>query len=182
MKRLEKWAALTFVVAEGQRRLGAMGHTLIQKLFYLLQAAEGVQLGYRFHLYYYGPYCAELWGDLNTLADQGYLSIASNADGLGYRITATDKSQHLVEQYRSSLVELGDKIQQLLDLLGGKPVRSLETMATTFYVYKDWREKGVDAQDSKVVAAVKDLKPHLSEEEIRFGIQTLKKAGFISSN
>ena len=41
-----------------------LGHTAIMKLAYFLQALRNVPLGYNFRLYTYGPYDADVLGDL----------------------------------------------------------------------------------------------------------------------
>ena len=60
VSRIEQLALLVFSIKEGVKCLGKVGHTLLQKLFYLLQYGEGVMLGYKYKLYYYGPYCQDL--------------------------------------------------------------------------------------------------------------------------
>lgn len=179
MKKMERWAALTQVVLQGEKTLGASGHTLIQKLFYLLQEAKDYPLGYRFKLYHYGPYCAELWGDLNTLAELGYLTIQPKGNGQGYQITTTDLGRELVREYRAGFEGLGSMVDELLALLGGEPVRRLETLATTFYVCKDWRQKGITPKDERVIASVRNLKPHLTEQEVAVALVDLARAGLL---
>ena len=57
-----KWTILTLIVKDGMTHKVRVGHTLIQKVVYLLQNALDVDVGYNFKLYHYGPYSEELWG------------------------------------------------------------------------------------------------------------------------
>ncbi|NLU51081.1 MAG: hypothetical protein GXX09_11940 [Syntrophomonadaceae bacterium] len=174
---MNRLLALVYVVTRGQEKMGAVGHTLVQKLFYLLQAGKKVPLGYKFRLYHYGPYCHELWGDLNVLEEYGYLSIKTKSNGFGYEITATDTGRAAVEENRDVEADLQDQVQELLELLGGEPVRKLEALATTHYVCNDWGEKGVNASKEQVIASVLNLKPHLHRSEVEVALTTLEEKG-----
>jgi uncharacterized protein YwgA len=55
-----KWSVLILAVMEGERRETRIGHTLMQKLVYLLQSAVGIEVGYGYRLHHYGPYSEEL--------------------------------------------------------------------------------------------------------------------------
>ncbi|MBC7106883.1 MAG: hypothetical protein H5T97_13210, partial [Firmicutes bacterium] len=159
--------------------VAAPGHTLVQKLVYLLQEAEGLPFGYRFRLYYYGPYCAELWGDLNTLAELGYLTVEAKEGGWGYEIATTDLGRELVAEYQGFLAQFGPRIGAVLELLGGEPVRRLEVLATTFYVFRDRERKGLDTRDSFLIDGVRDLKPHLRPEEVSRALDQLRSRGLL---
>ena len=85
MNRIKRLAVLVFTLKKG-KSTGVVGHTLMQKLFYLLQCGEGVELGYKYKLHYYGPYSRELWSDLNLLANEKVVNIEANPNGYGYKI------------------------------------------------------------------------------------------------
>ncbi|NPV93447.1 MAG: hypothetical protein HPY50_22045 [Firmicutes bacterium] len=175
---MERLLILIKVVIKGQERIGAVGHTLVQKLIYLLQAGKAIPLGYKFRLYHYGPYCAELWGDLNSLKEYGFLSIIPKPNGLGYDITVTTEGKRWLagmEGNQPSEIGLEEKVEDLLDLIGGEPVRKLEVLATTHYVCSDWKRKGILSTDENIIASVLNLKPHLTASEIESAIKILKE-------
>jgi len=174
VKKMDRLAVLIYVVHEGEKRLSSVGHTLIQKFFYLLHEAKNFPLGYKFRLYYYGPYCAELWGDLNTLAELGYLNIQAKSNGFGYEINVTVDGKELINSHHDFLANARDKIEDLLTILEGEPVRRLEDLATAFYVFNDWKKKGIQSGDGEVIASLQNLKPHLKEEEIKAALQVLR--------
>jgi uncharacterized protein YwgA len=175
VKKMDRLAVLIYVVYEGEKSLNSAGHTLIQKLFYLLQEAKNFPLGYKFRLHYYGPYCAELWGDLNTLAELGYLNIQAKSNGFGYEINVTPAGRDLIDERHNFLTDLKGKVRDLLTLLEGEPVRRLEVLASTFYVINDWKKKGIQPAEDGVIASLQDLKPHLKEEEIKASLNDLHK-------
>lgn len=49
------------------------GRKRFQKIIFLLQEEHGIEFGYRFSSYLYGPYSAQLQNDIDMLARMGYL-------------------------------------------------------------------------------------------------------------
>ena len=193
LRTIERIKLLLTVVDLGQTKIGPVGHTLIQKLVYLLQAAKGVPLGYKFKLYYYGPYCKELWGELNNLEEYGFVAIASKVGGWGYDISLTPKGREWLANETDNTDEAAGKvspnndfrkeIEELLELLGGEPVRRLEALTTVHYIYSDWKRKGLgfsdDENQKKLIESVKNLKPHLEEDEIELAYKTLEEKALL---
>jgi hypothetical protein len=176
MKLLDKLSVLYQIVEGGQEVKDRVGHMVIQKLVYLLQQAKGVPLGYNFALHYYGPYSEELWSDLWTLQDWGYLDIATAPDGYGYIITAKRKptwqSSRGVSKSRQS-------IKELWEFLKGKSSHNLELYATTHFVSSDLREKERPADEESVVEKVIALKPHFRPEAVKQALRTLQEKGLL---
>ncbi|MCL4424003.1 MAG: hypothetical protein M1299_07615 [Firmicutes bacterium] len=172
MIQMQRYSALLYTVQAGQGKFGRVGHTLIQKLFYLLIYGKNVPLGYKFKLYYYGPYCAEIWGDLNTIKDYGLISIQPKPDGFGYDIAPGNKTWPSLKEFASAIAP---KIDELLDLLGGQHVRMLEVLATTHYVYTDWKKRDFEPSPDSVAESVVALKPHLTVEEAKQALALLKR-------
>lgn len=174
MDTMQRMALLVYLVMKGQERVNAVGHTQIQKLFYLLQNGKGVPLGYKFRLYHYGPYCSELWGDLNSLKEYGYLTISANESGWGYEIRILPEGRRFVTG-QGVAEEIRKKVDGLLEVLGGQPVRRLEALATAHYIFQDLRKAGLLPDEDKVVYHVLKLKPHLKENEVKEAFRQIKK-------
>ncbi|MDP3050450.1 MAG: hypothetical protein Q8N20_03775 [Eubacteriales bacterium] len=173
--RMEQLGSLVYTVHEGEKRLGKVGHTLLQKLFYLLQYGEGVELGYKYSLHYYGPYCRELWSDLNLLDSHGVVKVDASSNGFGYRI-GYGKNQTAaadLEGFVNPAVK--EKVEKLLSLLGGEPVTTLEKLATTHFVLGELNRRGKVYSEETVVSVVQALKPHLGPVDVTDAITTLKK-------
>lgn len=177
---LKRLGTLLYVVRKGEEKFDYVGHTLLQKLVYLLEEAEGVDLGYRYKMYHYGPYCAEVWGDLNYLEDVDAVRIFASPDGYGYRIIANPGEPELEELDAYVGDDIKAKVEKLLSILGDKPVRSLECVATTHYAYRFLlpEENRSFASLEKVV---RDLKPHLKKEEVAEAFDVLKSSGLLES-
>lgn len=173
--RLRRLGAVAWAVYIGNREGVNVAHTLLQKLFYFLQCAKGVDLGYRYRLYHYGPYCEDVWADLSYLEDIEAVTVEANHSGFGYRICPKDAIQtvlHFADEQTKTA------IGKLLDFLGHRPVRELECLATTHYVFKELtgnkhagpiHEHRID----NVRRIMLGLKPHLSEIVVRKALQEL---------
>jgi len=176
VSRVEQLASLVYTIKEGVESLGKVGHTLLQKLFYLLQHGEGVMLGYKYKLYYYGPYCQDLWSDLHILHSEDLINIEPSPDGFGYIIGLGNETGRINSLEKLVKDETREKAKKLLSLLGGEPVKSLESLATTHYVYSDLRRnKSKDFSKKLVVEKVLALKPHLNESDVQRAIQILEE-------
>lgn len=64
-------AKLAQMCIAGNRMLG---RTALQKYVYLLQELFGVDCGYDFQLYTYGPFCSELLSDLESATTASVVS------------------------------------------------------------------------------------------------------------
>ncbi|MDH7574114.1 MAG: hypothetical protein QHH27_11355, partial [Clostridia bacterium] len=153
-------------------------HTLLQKLFYFLEYARGKELGYRYRLYHYGPYCPEVWADLSYLEDIGAVAVVGGPNGFGYHIHPQGAIQALL---RFTDEDLKKEVNSLLDFLGRRPVRELECLATTHYVYKElqFTQNEPPPTWEAVVKGVRALKPHLSEAEVQAAWMALQGQGLV---
>jgi len=80
------------------------GKTALQKSVYLLQALYGVDCGYDFSLYAYGPFCSDLLGDLDTTGTLGGVQVHALGWGLdGYQIEPGPRSDAIREKAKAFL-------------------------------------------------------------------------------
>lgn len=177
-KRLRRLGAIAQAVYNGNKKGIVVGHTLLQKLIYFLQYAKGVDLGYRYRLYHYGPYCQEVWGDLSYLEDINAANVTASPTGFGYHIYPEAEIQEVMHFADS---EIKAKVSELLDFLGHRPVRELECLATTHYVYKELQDTGKDPAPLReaIKNGVLALKPYLSESDVWTALQALQEKGLL---
>jgi hypothetical protein len=178
--RIARLAVVAEIVRLGDKRIGRVGHTLVQKLAYLLQDALGVKLDYWFKMHLHGPYSADLWGDLTSLRDYDAISIDPDPTGYGYRITPGPALADVRGNHEAELRAVAPKIERLLKLLGHAPVRQLEILATAHFVNSSLKRRGKRADAESVTESVVALKPHLSSDEVDRGYRELVSAGLAS--
>lgn len=130
-------------------------------------------MGYVFYLYYYGPYSDEVWGDLTAMQDSGFLTITADSGGYGYWIktTTTDRKKWIKDKAKDLPEE---RIEELVELLRDQPVRILELIATTHFIYKDL-EKKKRFSENTLMNDLRALKPHFSQEEVKDGFRIIKE-------
>jgi hypothetical protein len=175
--RLSTLAVVAEVVRLGEKQLERVGHTLVQKLVYLLQEAMGVRLVYQFGMHMHGPYSSDLWGDLTQLRDYEAIRINADPSGYGYRIETGPRLSSVLDRQGPTLTEIRPQIEHLLGLLGGAPVRRLEVLATAHFVGASLKRFGKATDAHTVAERVKALKPHLTIEEVESGYAQLTEIG-----
>ena len=173
----DRWAIIITTVLEGSERNIRVGHTLVQKTLYLLQAANDVDVGYNFKLYHYGPYSDELWGELRLLSDIDALKVTPDAGGYGYWISPGDEETYRMILGQSPNVESA-KIGLMLDLIGHWDAKELELVATTHFMYSKVVQKTGIGDDELVKTHVTHLKPHFVKEQVDSALDFLREQGW----
>ena len=165
------------LVAHVAKRLGGgqnLGKTKLQKLVYLLRELKGVQVGYGFRFYNYGPYSDGLSGDLGYLQSLGGVKVTYDPFVNMYDIIAGDNAGILEEKAASFLQGNRDAIDEVIDKFGRRQAKDLELISTIVFVTKS----GI-RQERELVAKVEELKPKFSEVEIHAALAELKGDGYL---
>lgn len=71
------------------------------------------------------------------------------------------------------------EVGRLVRLLGHRPVRELECLATTHFVYSELAQEHDNVPQAEVIARVTALKPHLTEGEISNALADLRGNGLL---
>jgi len=159
----------------------SLGKTALQKHVYFLQTVHGVDCGYDFRLYTYGPFSAELLSDLDTVSGLGGVQVTYDGALAGYRITPGPRSSDVRAHAAEFLSMASEPIDRVLDEFGRLTARDLELQATIVYAEREAREtSGKSPEASSIVAVVGDLKPHFSVDQIRAALETLASANHIA--
>ena len=161
-----------------KKGISRIGKTAMQKYVYFIQEF-GVNLNYRYEMYYYGPYCFELSNDLDLLNMLGVISIEDSPTTYGYSIKLLDtadkysdnigtEAQDILETYQSGF-------DKLLEIFGNCSTRQLELYATMHFVDSILKKKGKVADAESVIREVKFLKPKYSTDECEAVYQYLSE-------
>jgi len=95
------------------------GRKRFQKTIFLLQEQFGIDFGYRFTAYLYGPYSAQLQNDIDILTQTGYLKASKVGELFFYEITPLGSkiAAQIEKEYGSELVkELKKRVDDLKEL------------------------------------------------------------------
>jgi hypothetical protein len=154
------------------------GKTVFMKLAYLLQELYGVPLGYRFSLYTYGPYSAEVLADLEyaKLRKQVEVEYLGDPQG-GFRITPSQKASGSYGQ-SEPIANYKHELNELVVHFGSFNARELELRTTSIFLWKRIRPRKPE-DVSPLIETVRHLKPHFDENTIRLAVDSLVKEGVI---
>lgn len=152
--------------------------TALQKLIFLLQELFGINCGYRFDFYIYGPYCSDIEIDLSLVESWGGINIYPVASYYGgYNISPGKNNKAVRDMAKPFLTDHKKKnaLDNLIKEFGGLSAKELELISTIVYVAKT--EK--DISKEKLLDIVKSLKPSFSEIEILDAITSLQNKKFL---
>lgn len=164
---------LTQLMKNGVDRIGK---TAMQKYVYFLQEF-GVNLNYRYEMYYYGPYCFEFSNDLDILNLLGVISIEDNPTTYGFSIKPSDNADKYRKQAeeRDTLESCQSSFDKLLEIFGNCSTKELELYATMHFVDRILKKRGKNANHKSVIQEVKFLKPKYSTNECEEAYQYLSE-------
>lgn len=174
-----RYAVIGEIADRMQDKGNAFGKTALQKLVYFLQELHGVDMGYEFSLYTYGPFSSALMADLDTAKELGVVSVKYEGPTAGYSIEPgpskriRDKAREFTEQNQKA-------IEDTVTEFGGRWARELELRATILFVERDAWSSGDEPAAGKVVETVHDLKPHFSDDQIRGALNELVDRGYVN--
>ncbi|MCL2407075.1 MAG: hypothetical protein FWC95_04025 [Defluviitaleaceae bacterium] len=131
----------------------------VHKMIYLIQKA-GVNLGYNYHLYFYGPYSSDLDEEIGVLVADGNIEMKYTAHGhrLGPRTYEIE-----LEEFVENEVDR-ERIDMIINhyIPGWRP-KQLELLATAVYVH----EHNTKKDHESIISGIKHIKgSKYSHEEI----------------
>jgi uncharacterized protein YwgA len=160
---------------------GKLGKTAMQKLIYLIQALEGVPVGYSFHFYHYGPYSSDLAGDLEFVDTLQGIRITYDPYINMYNISAGDKAHLIIKKAEDFLEQYKGKIDRVISIFGNKRAEDLELIASIVYTGRMAQVYDDDGERS-LVKRVAELKPKFSIQEIEHALNDLKTRGYLADS
>jgi len=167
------------VISELTKKLSTtspqFGKTVLQKMVFLLQEVHHVDLGYSFNFYTYGPFAAELLGDLDFAQRVGAVEVLAVGleVGHGYKIIPGKKVDEILQRTCSFLKENMSGIDAVVDSFGKKTAKELELLTTIVYLNKEVTSNEMTMTESDAVLKIRELKPKYSDNEVKQGLHEL---------
>ena len=156
-----------------------VGKTKVQKISYFLQEAVGVPLKYRFRMHYFGPYSDDLDNALSLSRALGYVKIAPDPNGFGYRVTPGEITKDRWFEKYNVAHDTGveeQTVDDTIDILGTLKVHELELYASIHFIGRP--ESGRTKEDT--LATVRKVKPGFSAIQVENAYQELQEANLIA--
>lgn len=156
-------AVLTALV---ERSAHPPGRTALMKYAYLLQKVRGVPLGYRFHLYNYGPYDNSVLTDVRRAETTGLINselVTFANGGYGYEFSLGQSFTDAKDELSAEIDPYSDDIDWVLEQFGVESASRLELISTIMFAMCDNRRR---LDGPELIGRVHEIKPHFSEKTI----------------
>jgi len=133
----ERWILLLLLQGKGRQRYNKpiTGRTRLIKELFLLKMTYGLQeIEYRFVPYWYGPFCPEIYADLQTLKEGG--EVTSSEESGGEVLSLSPEGVRRAQSFERTLPPLS--LQRLRDCK--EKYNSMPFEELVAYVYDRWPE------------------------------------------
>lgn len=177
-KRLAALVALASSVP-GQ----TLGRTAAVKLLYFVQELYGVELGYDFRLYTFGPYDAEVLYDLGVAKSLDALTertVFYNV-GYGYAINPGPKAESVKARAAGWLKANQSFFQAVAKEFGSWTASDLELGSTVLFVDREFHSQRAKATTEDVARRVQEIKPHFPEQVVLDRVKQFQAKGWLAS-
>lgn len=145
---------------------GWLGRTHLQKAVYFAQELMGLDLGYEFTIYQYGPYASSLDSDVHELQIMRALSLQMVGGYPDYQ--RGPNIGPLLEYAKTGPVAgKGDTLKKLAEIVSPRKARDLELLTTILFLGRQ------QYRGRELISAVQRLKPHFSQEQVEHGVAEL---------
>jgi uncharacterized protein YwgA len=167
------------LIAELAKRLEPVsrqfGKTALQKLVYFLQTIYGVDCGYAYEFYSYGPFASQLLNDLDLVAHFGGVSVQPVTSMMGgYAIHPGKEADSLRQRDAAFLDKAKTALDSLVETYGNMTAKDLELRATIVYIERDMQRKNKPADKGEICRLVGEIKPRFTSQEIGQAVDELR--------
>jgi len=171
--QLDRHALIAQIVRRFEQAHLRLGKTALQKIIFLLQRSFGVDAGYNYTLYTYGPFCADVARDLDVVAAFGGAQISYDLGCGGYQIHPGPANDEIRERASAFPKDLSDALERVTRDFGGLSVKDLELRSTIVYLAKPGMFR------KELIEQVHDVKPHFAPAAIAAAVGELESKGYI---
>ena len=158
-----------------------LGRTAAMKLMYFLQELQGIELGYDFRLYTYGPFDSEVLNDLGHAVSHGLLQEKTvlYPRGYGYEITTGSDVVNPISPDILDPTTL-QAISSIVSTFASLSAAELELKSTVLFVDREFKQQGV-ATLQAIADRVRDVKPHFTASVILDRVREFSSRGWLQS-
>ena len=172
--KIDQYALVAFLIEQSAQARQQLGKKALQKKVHLIQELGGVDTGYRFSFYTYGPYSASLAGDLDVIANSGGAKICYISWDNRYSIEPGEHTKRMIERGQEFFDKYQATVDKVLAAFGNRSAKGLELVSTIAYLRRHAPQEEFD-DDEKLGKNIMDLKPKYSETEIVKAIAEVKR-------
>jgi uncharacterized protein len=176
----DRYAVIVEFAERLQKKGMNLGKTALQKHVYFLQTLFGIDCGYEFTLYTYGPFSSDLLSDLDVVDQMGGVDAEYDPSVSGYRIQPGQNAADIKKLAKPFIETASKAIDEVINNFGSFNARELELRATIVYAEKELEDSSRSVEEGDLVKAVRELKPYFSDVTVRNAIEKLSEKGFLA--
>ena len=169
----ERYALIAEIIRRCDAQRITLGKTALQKMIFLLQRVFGVDCDYTYTLYTYGPYCAEVAGDLDIVEGFRGAEITHGSSFGGYEIRPGPAASDLIQRGYDFIQRVSAALDKLISDYGRATAKELELRSTIVFLSEP------EGDRQKLVDRVYDVKPHFSKAQIDAARKELDDKGYL---
>ena len=175
--KIDQYALVAFLIKQAMQSRQQLGKKALQKKVHLIQELGGIDTGYRFSFYTYGPYSVSLAGDLDVVANSGGARIRYISSDNQYLIQPSEHTDRMIEKGQNFFEHNQAAIDRVLAAFGNRIAKDLELVSTIAYLHRHARQEEFE-DDGRLAKHVMALKPKYSQRQVENAIAEVK--GFLS--
>ena len=160
-----------------------LGRTQLMKLFYFLQELKGVDLGYDFRLFTYGPFDSEVLSDLATACGMNNVheQPVIHPRGYGYKISPGTNAIVLNNAFQMSSPATAVLVDDVIKEFSSFSAAELELRSTVLFVDREFKQSNTTISPLSLAKKVREIKPHFSESLIHDRVQEMVSKQWLQS-
>jgi uncharacterized protein YwgA len=170
MNPAQRQAVLLALIRALKAERSWCGETHIQKTVYFLQTALGVDLGFPYILYKYGPFSFDLNDELTALRANLLLDVKPE-EPYGSHLYPSAHAERYLARFPRTLGTHLPALERVAALLGAKSVTDLERVTTMLYATRERQ----NATDDELIERVREIKPHITHDEARDALRFVRE-------
>ena len=170
----ERYALIAEIIRRYDAQRITIGKTALQKMIFLLQRVFGVDCDYTYTLYTYGPYCAEVAGDLDIVEGFRGAEVTHDASFGGYEIRPGPAASDLIQRGSDFVTHVSGALDKLIGDYGRATAKELELRSTIVYLSRP------EVGEQELVDRVHNVKPHFSKTQIEAARRELEEKGYLA--
>lgn len=128
---------------------GYLGRTALQKIMYFL-VRKGVPLPYKFEIYHYGPFCSDIYHDVDCLQVDGIIQ-NQTPDKHYWNFVPDENMDDYLEKHEKIINRYKHKIDEVVEMFPGLSPKDLELISTLDYTYQDEKAKSKSSPEKQKV-------------------------------
>lgn len=154
-----------------------VGRTALMKFLYFLTVLRGVNLGYRFTLYSYGPFDSAVLEDADYANRLNAINVRSviYPSGYGFLMSPGAAAAKTIGLAKDFVDAHDNDIDWVLDQFGRLNSAELELASTILFIDRDYAERNLRASKDDLVRRVRKIKPHFTPERVLARVDDLQE-------